>query len=226
MRLRLHTMMLGLVFLLSATSATVSTTRLFADSARPAELFDRQTFHDEMRKLWEDHITWTRLVIVSKLTLPTDLPDLSVTVNRLLQNQVDIGDAIEPFFGTAAANQLTQLLTGHIVTAANILAALKAGDTAAMNAAIAAWYANAHEIAVFLSTSNPRFWPLDEMDQMMKEHLDLTLEEAVARFEGRYADDVRAYDEVHLQILEMADMLSDGIIGLFPRQFSGAKSRR
>jgi hypothetical protein len=226
MRSRLNGMMLVLVFLVGATSATVSTTKPPADSVGAPALFDRQTFHDDMRKLWEDHITWTRLVIVSKLTLPTDLPDLSVTVNRLLQNQVDIGDAIEPFFGTPAANQLTQLLTGHIVTAANILAAAKAGDTTAMNAEIAAWYANAHEIAVFLSTANPRFWPLEEMDQMMKEHLDLTLEEAVARLEGRYADDVRAYDEVHLQILEMADMLSDGIIGLFPSQFSGAKGRR
>jgi hypothetical protein len=225
MRLRLGAMTLVLLFLVGATSATVSTTKLPAESSGAA-LFDRQTFHDDMRKLWEDHITWTRLVIVSKLTLPTDLPDLSVTVNRLLQNQVDIGDAVEPFFGTAAANQLTQFLTGHIVTAAQILAAAKAGDTAAMNAAIAAWYANAHEIAVFLATANPRFWPLNEMDQMMKDHLDLTLEEAVARLEGRYADDVRAYDEVHLQILDMADMLSDGIIGLFPSQFSGAKSRR
>jgi hypothetical protein len=71
--------------------------------------------------------------------------------------------------------------------------------------------------------ANPRFWPLDEMDQMMREHLDLTLEEAVARLEGRYADDVAAYEEVHLQILAMADMLSDGIIRQSPQRFSGAR---
>src|SRR5262245_34248452 len=55
-------------------------------------------FHDAMRKLWEDHITWTRLFIVS---FSADLPDLTATTNRLLRNQVDIGDAVRPFYGKA-----------------------------------------------------------------------------------------------------------------------------
>jgi hypothetical protein len=220
-----------LVLTLSAIAAVlaISAARPSAShavSAGAAQPIDRQAFHDAMRKLWEDHITWTRLVIVSKLTLPADLPDLGVTVDRLLQNQADIGEAIAPFYGPAAADALTELLTGHIVTAAEILAAAKAGDTAATNAAIEAWYQNGHEIAVFLNAANPRHWPLDEMDQMMREHLDLTLAEAVARLEGRYADDVAAYDEIHRQILGMADMLSGGIVEQFPQKFSGAKTSR
>jgi hypothetical protein len=58
------------------------------------------------------------------------------------------------------------------------------------------------------------------MKAMMKDHLDLTLAEAVARLEGRFADDVAAYDEIHVQILHMADMLSDGIIAQFPSKFA------
>ena len=214
-----------LVLLASSTPFLISAARSSADAAgaRAAQQIDRQTFRETMRQLWEDHITWTRLVIVSKVTLPDDLPDLNVTVERLLQNQVDIGNAIEPFYGTAAGDQLTALLTGHIVTAADILAGAKAGDTAAVDEAIAAWYQNGNEIAVFLSTANPRFWPLHEMDHMMREHLEITLAEAVARLEGRHADDVEAYEEVHRQILAMADMLSDGIIRQFPQRFSGAR---
>jgi hypothetical protein len=54
---------------------------------------------------------------------------------------------------------------------------------------------------------------------MMRAHLDRTLEEAVARLEGRYADDIAAYELIHADILDMADMLSDGIVRQFPARF-------
>src|ERR1043165_8934494 len=174
---------------------------------------DAQTFHDTMRKLWEDHITWTRLAIVS---LANDLPDTNATVDRLLQNQTDIGNAIKPFYGDAAGDQLTALLREHILIAAEIIQDAKAGNTAAMNDAIARWYANADDIATFLHNLNPENWPLDEMKAMMREHLDLTLQEAVAYLHGDYPASVAAYEQVHIEILDMADMLSTGIIEQFP----------
>ena len=180
----------------------------------------RLAFHDAMRKLWEDHITWTRLFIVSAATEAGNLPDLGPTVDRLLANQTDIGDAIKPFYGDAAGDQLTALLREHILTAADLVAAAKAGDGDAVAAASVAWYANADEIATFLSEANPKHWPLEEMKAMMREHLDLTLQEAVARLQGRYADDIAAYEKVHVAILEMADMLSDGIVAQFPSGFA------
>jgi hypothetical protein len=173
-------------------------------------------FHDGMRKLWEDHITWTRLYIISAAE---DLPDKDLTAQRLLQNQVDIGDAIKPFYGKAAGDQLTALLTDHILIAVEVIDAAGSGDTEAFEEALDRWYANADDIAVFLNAANPDNWPLDEMRAMMKSHLDLTLEEAAARLNDDYAADIAAYDKVHLDILHMADMLSDGIIHQFPRAF-------
>ena len=180
----------------------------------------RGSFHDAMRQLWEDHITWTRLVIVSAATLPDALPDLDLTVQRLLTNQDDIGDAIKPFYGDAAGEELSRLLREHITLAAELIAAAKAGDADAVESTSDAWYANADQIADFLAAANPKHWPATEMRAMMREHLDLTLAEAVARLEGRYADDIAIYDEVHVQILHMADMLSDGIISQFPATFA------
>jgi len=188
---------------------------VIAAKAKPK--VDAQAFHDDMRKLWEDHITWTRLVIIGVFE---DLPDLNDSVQRLLQNQVDIGNAVKPFYGEEAGNQLTALLTDHILIAAEILQAAKVGDTAALNDATERWYANADDIAEFLHAANPKNWPLEEMRAMMREHLDLTLQEAVAYLEGNYTASIAFYDQVHNQALEMADMLSEGIIRQFPNKFN------
>jgi hypothetical protein len=173
-------------------------------------------FHDEMRKLWEDHVTWTRLFIVSAVA---ELPDASATTERLLRNQTDIGDAIKPFYGDDAGNQLTVLLNEHITTAAALLDAAKTGDSAAVSTASESWYDNADRIAEFLNGADPNNWPEAEMKAMMREHLDLTLEEATAHLTGDYAADIAAYDKIHVQILEMADMLSAGIVDRFPEEF-------
>lgn len=175
-----------------------------------------QRLHDQMRALWEDHITYTRLAIVS---FAGNLPDLQPTEQRLLRNQTDLGDAFKPFFGTKAGNDLTALLRTHILTAVDILAAAKAGDTAKLTAAEKTWYANADRIADFLHALNPGPWPGAGLRAMMKNHLDLTLQEATDRLQGHYAQDIADFDEVHRQILGMADMLSDGIIRRFPERF-------
>ena len=187
----------------AAADATVVTPRVVA-------------FHDEMRRLWEDHVTWTRLAIIS---LVGDTPDTQASVGRLLQNQTDIGDAIKPFYGDAAGQELTRLLRDHILIAADLIAAAKAGDGAALADAQASWTANADEIAAFLAGANPSSWDLDEMKTMLHEHLRLTTDEAVARLQGDWAADVTAYDEIHRQALGMADMLSNGIIEQFPSRF-------
>jgi hypothetical protein len=178
----------------------------------------KAAFHDQMRQLWEDHIVWTRQFIVSAATESGNLADIGPTTDRLLRNQADIGDALRPFYGDAAGDQVTARLREHILTAAQLIAAAKAGDPTDVIAA--AWYRNADEIAAALNGLEPRRWPLAEMQAHMKDHLDLTLAEAVARLQGRYADDIAAYDAVHTQILSMADMLSDGIIASFPSRFA------
>jgi hypothetical protein len=169
-----------------------------------------------MDKLWEDHITWTRMVIVD---FAAGLPDLPNAEARLLRNQVDIGNAIKPYYGRATGNKLTSLLRQHILEAVPVLQAAKAGDKAKLTAALNAWYANANQIAAFLSKANPHNWPLPMMRAMMRQHLALTTKEAVARLQGNWAADIAAYDQVHREILQMSAMLSDGIVRQFSARF-------
>ncbi len=173
-------------------------------------------FRQDMRKLWEDHVTWTRLAVIS---LTTNAPDTQATVERLLRNQVDIGNAIKPFYGRAAGAKLTAFLRRHILIAADLIAAARKGDTDAVASEQARWQDNADEIAAFLSAANPGSWKLPAMTSMMRSHLRLTTNEVVARLQGDWAADVRAYDRIHVQILHMADMLSDGLVAQFPGRF-------
>jgi hypothetical protein len=217
----LHRQRLGLLLAtLVATASAVLALAFAGDQADAAKQrglsAQRVALHDEMRRLWEDHITWTRLFIVSA---SADLPDTQATTQRLLRNQRDIGDAIKPFCGRAAGERLTSLLREHIAVAADLVLAAKAGDQAAAERHSSAWYRNAREIADFLHEANRRHWPRREMRSMMREHLDLTLDEAVAHLRRDHRADIRAYDRIHRQILTMADMLSDGIAAQFPQRF-------
>ncbi len=177
----------------------------------------RGQLRDHMREVWEDHVTWTRVVIISAAA---DLPDYQAAVGRLLENQDEIGNAIKPYYGEAAGTELTRLLKDHIAIAGDLLVAAKKGDTAAVGEANTRWYANADDVARFLAKANPDHWPEGEMTKMMRTHLDLTLEEATARLTGDWAGDVVAYDRVVAEILQMSDMLTDGIIAQFPERFA------
>jgi hypothetical protein len=198
---------IALVFL--ALLASASTTQAMTMSAA-------DKLHSDMRKLWEDHITWTRLYIVS---VAAGLPDKDATAARLIQNQVDMGNAMKPYYGEAAGTKLTELLKEHILGAADLLAAAKAGNQPEVAKQKTRWYKNADDVAVFLSGANPKNWPEATMKAEMKMHLDLTLKEALNRFAGKYAEDIKDYDEVHAHILKLADTLTNGITAQFPDKF-------
>ena len=202
----LRSLLVAIVALLACPLSTV------ADSPP----IDRQAFRADMRKLWEDHITWTRLYIVDAIA---GLPQKDATAQRLLRNQADIGNAVKPFYGDAAGSKLTSLLRDHILIAAELIDAAKAGNGAKKDDAARRWSANADEIAGFLSGANPKHWPAAATKEMMHEHLDLTTQEVVAHLQRDWTADIAAYDKVHAQILSMADMLSSGIEAQFPNKF-------
>ena len=170
----------------------------------------------DMRKLWEDHITWTRNVICC---LVDDLPGTDAAMKRLMKNQDDIGDAVKSYYGADAGKALTTLLHNHIAISGNVVISAKKNDKTGLELASKEWTVNADSIAIFLSGANPH-WKLDDMKTMMHDHLKYTTDEAVARIKKDYSADVSAYDNVHNEILKMADMLTDGIVAQYPDKFA------
>ena len=199
----------ALAFVAAAACATAAMST--ATTMSPASA----TLHDAMRKLWSDHVFWTRLFIIDAAA---GSPELQNTTNRLLQNQADMGTAIAPYYGAAAGSQLTNLLRQHILIAADLVNAAKANDQAKVADADRRWHANADELATFLSGANPN-WPKAAVLGMLNQHLALTTQEATAQLQGRWADSQSLFDQVYPQILSMADALSDGIVKQFPNRF-------
>jgi hypothetical protein len=168
-----------------------------------------------MRKLWADHVLWTRQYIVSAILNDPSAQAASV---RLLKNQEDIGNAVVPYYGAAAGAKLTDLLKQHILIAVDLVTAAKAGDAAKQADADKRWHQNAADIATFLSGANPN-WPRQTLLDMLNRHLALTTQEAVNRLQQKWNDDVSNFDAIFSQSMMMADALSAGIIKQFPAKF-------
>jgi len=165
------------------------------------------TLRDDMRKLWTEHALWTRVFLIDSIA---GLPGADAAYERLLRNQVDIGDAIRPFYGDDAGDQLTLLLRAHVAGTAAMVAAVKTGDRRTLGFVNTAWYANAHQIAVFLADTS-RELTLAELDPMMRAHVYQTEAQAMARIQGDWTMDVETYDTVVSQTLEVADAMSGAI---------------
>jgi hypothetical protein len=168
-----------------------------------------------MRKLWEDHITYTRNFIISALA---DLPDTGPVAQRLLKNQEDIGMAIKPYYGSEAGDKLTALLKEHIMIASEIVKAAKANQKEQVTEQQQKWSKNGKDIASFLSGANPK-WPKTTLEDMLQKHLDLTTGEVVSRLQKDWKTDIEFYDRGHEHMLMFADALTDGIVQQYPARF-------
>jgi hypothetical protein len=177
----------------------------------------RDQFQDAMRRLWSDHVAYTRLFIVDAVA---GSPDKDAHTQRLLQNQTDIGNAVAGFYGRTAGDKLTALLKDHILIAANIVTAAKAGDTAKVASENKRWHDNATDLAKFLHGANPKNWPEATLQSALFMHLDQTLNEATHQLKGDYAASIKDYDAAMDHMLMVADILTKGIEAQFPSKFS------
>jgi hypothetical protein len=177
----------------------------------------KSSFQDAMRRLWSDHVAYTRLFIVDAAA---GSADKEATTKRLLQNQTDIGNAVGEFYGKDAGNKLAALLKDHILIAANIVGAAKAGDNAKVTSENKRWHDNATDIAKFLHGANAKNWPEATLQSALFMHLDQTINEATHQLKGDYAASIKDYDGAMDHMLMVADILTKGIEAQFPSKFT------
>lgn len=131
---------------------------------------------------------------------------------------------MKPFYGEDAGNKLSALLRDHILVAADLVKAAKAGDAAGQELATKSWYANADDLAAFLSSANP-YWPRKTLEDALHGHLAMTTDAVVAKLHKDTAGAIAAYDKGHEHMLMVADVLSAGIVKQFPKRFAQGAQR-
>ena len=170
---------------------------------------------NDMRLLWEQHVAWTRMTIIS---LVFHLPDVDFVITRLLQNATDMGHSLLPYYGKKFAKTYGELIKDHLIIAANLVKAALAGDQKTAGAEEKKWYANANEIVEFLTHINP-YLNKEMLRNMFYEHLALTKAEAVFMITKDYHSGVEVYDKIEREALEMSDAITKGIVKQFPGLF-------
>ncbi len=164
-----------------------------------------------MQRLWIEHVLWTRFFIVST---SNDLNDLDEVTKRLLRNPVDFANQLRPLYGSQIAMRFQQLFTDHLQIAAQLVNAAKAGNETETTKQRNLWYANADEIAKFLSDINP-YWSKKKWQALLYDHLKMTENEAVQELNGQYEASVTQYDVIQEEAIKMANYMANGIIRQF-----------
>lgn len=176
-------------------------------------IFSETAVHlrDCFRLLWQQHVYWTRMVI---LGIAFTLPDLEPAIQRLLRNPNDFVRLFSPLYGTETADEFGRLLKGHLLIAAELVRAVKAGDSESAAFQEKMWYKNADDIVHFLNQTNP-CWSVDFMRSIWYRHLALTKQEAVATVNKNSTKSIKKFNQIEQTALMLADDFSSGVICQF-----------
>lgn len=180
-------------------------------SCRPSYSFSSCELTEMFRKLWLEHVLWTRSFIVSSIF---NLEDIDAVTNRLLRNPSDFAALFKIFYGDDIAVQFESLLSNHLTIAGDLVHSAITNDSNAVAKNETAWYGNADEIATFLANINP-YWSYEALKTMLFEHLMLTETEVIKYLNSQWEEGVAIFDEIEMQALMMADVFASGIIKQF-----------
>lgn len=162
-------------------------------------------FFVEQALLWNNHVWYTTRFLVAAVN---SLGETAVDTSELLANQSDIGSNFGVYFGTTKGGQLTVLLKEHILIAADIVAAVLAGDMQKTEELLVKWAANGKDVAKFYYKALDGT-KLSDLETMWQAHLDSTAEELMTLVSKNYEANAVALDVVLEHMTMWSQYLSE-----------------
>jgi len=179
------------------------------------DFYKQNELINSVRLAWEQHVYWTRMLLVS---IAEKLKDQNDVTNRLLQNPYDMAKIYAGYYTVEIAKKIAQLLTEHLQIGAALITALRDKKSAEADNLSRQWYINADKMVEMFSGINP-YYKHEELRKMFYNHLQLTTQEIAMRLAGNFKADIQAFGKVEQEALSMADYFSSGIMKQFPNKF-------
>lgn len=183
----------------------------FSPSSHSQYLLNQVALSNSIRRLWVDNNQWTRALIFSILYNQGDRDEL---ISRLRQNADDFATIFAQFYSQQTADQIRRFINNGLDGTIRMIEAYKANDAQAIRSAREYLYANANDIATYLSRIN-RYWDMPTLQVMLYEIINLIEYETMLIRDGAFEESIKQHDELMNQAYKLSDELTYGILKQF-----------
>lgn len=174
---------------------------------------EQRELNNDMRQAWSQHNFWGNMFLVS---LFHTLENLDAVKMRLEQSPEDIAAVFQSFYANPTVTQIRNLLAEHVRLAGEMANAMKNGNMERSTQLETQLNQNADQMARLLANANSNY-DYEELRRMMRNHLNLMQDTMTSELSGDHNEAVRLMGENEDQLMDMADVLTEGLVQQFYR---------
>ena len=174
---------------------------------------EQRELNNDMRQAWSQHNFWGNMFLVS---LFHTLENLDAVKMRLEQSPEDIAAVFQSFYASPTVTQIRNLLAEHVRLAGEMANAMKNGNMERSTQLETQLNQNADQMARLLANANSNYDD-EELRRMMRNHLNLMQDTMTSELSGDHNEAVRLMGENADQLMDMADVLTEGLVQQFYR---------
>lgn len=178
-------------------------------------------FRMDSRTLWS-RFAWSLLNY--SIALNSEISGVEQSEQRIYTHAAKLGSFIKPYYGEEISSQLTAALTEFARLGVQVMKDLK--DGIPLDGTKAQWDKNINDIAIFLSTINPEYWPFEAVKSYFNTLVTLWIDSIRARNEQNWVANDLAIDSIDALVTtgngdspSLADVFSSGVIMQYPDEF-------
>lgn len=174
---------------------------------------EQRELNNDMRQAWSQHNFWGNMFLVS---LFHTLENLDAVKMRLEQSPEDIAAVFQSFYANPTVTQIRNLLAEHVRLVGEMANAMKNGNMERSTQLETQLNQNADQMARLLANANSNY-DYEELRRMMRNHLNLMQDTMTSELSGDHNEAVRLMGENEDQLMDMADVLTEGLVQQFYR---------